>query len=286
MPFRWANLPIEVLRAVLDRADASPEDAASELTTLYGAVPRNDFVADQWPVLRASWLGAADDPHTADAIVAMRNAGLGDLGIDTTTPTGTAAYLESCPDSVRLRSIVLRAVLAAGGAAGADDALTLGAIDPAELATTLIHPRSAEELRAAVHLTLEAMLGSGEDGTGELVVDEDGDIPIRWGSAVVYVRVLQENPVIRIFSPLVRNVQVTDELRDAVNELNKDHLFINAFYADGVVMLTADVPGAPFVPHHLVNLLNTVAETADSLDDQLHSRFSGSGGSPDAAGYL
>lgn len=292
-PFRWANLPIDVLRAVLDRADVSSEDAAAELTTLYGAVPRGDFVADQWPALRTAWLAVADDPHTADAIVALRTAGLGDLGIDTTTPAGTASYLASCPASVRLRSVVLQAVLAAGGgSSGSGAAADAGGepepvvLDAAAFATTLIHPRNADELRAAVHATLEAMLGTGENGTGELVVDDDGDIPIRWGSALVYVRVLEDNPVIRIFSPIMRDVQVTDELRTAVNELNKSHLFVNAFWADGVVLLTADVPGAPFVPHHLVNLLNTIAETADSLDDQLHSRFANNGGGPDVAGYL
>jgi hypothetical protein len=293
--FRWANLPLEMLRAVLGRPDASVDDAAGELAALFGPVPHGDFVADTWPVLRDAWLGATDGPHTADAIVALRAAGLGDLTIDTTTPSGTSAYLASCPDTLRLRSIVLQSVLAAGrssadGTEAGDEEDTDGGavtIDTETLPTLMIHPTNADELREAVKSTLSVVLGSGEDAVGEIVFDADGDIPIRWGSAVVYVRVLEDNPVIRIFSPLVRNVPITDELREAVNELNKNHLFITAFWADDVVLLTADLSGAPFVPQQLLNLLNVVAETADSLDDQLHQRFAGSGDArPEAAGYL
>jgi hypothetical protein len=298
--FRWANLPLDLLRAVVERPDASAADAAGELTLLFGAVPRSEFVTATWPVLRDTWLATAEDPHTADAIVALRGAGLGDLTIGTTTPQGTAAYLASCADTLRLRSIVLQALLAAGRAAagtGATDGTAAGdaqdaadgalALDAESLPTTVIQPANADELREAVTATLSAVLGSGDGATGEIVFDADGDIPIRWGSVVVYVRVLEDNPVIRIFSPLVRDVQITDALREAVNELNKNHLFITAFWADDVVLLTADLSGAPFVPQQLLNLLNVVAETADSLDDQLHQRFFGSGdGRPEAAGYL
>jgi hypothetical protein len=298
--FRWANLPLEVLRAVLGRPDATLDDAAGELTALFGPVPRGDFVADTWPVLGDVWLVANDGPHAADAIVALRAAGLGDLTIDTTTAAGTSAYLASCPDSLRLRSIILQSVLVAGRPAtdGTDDAGPAAegdaaggggviVIDAETLPATVIDPATADELREAVKATLSVVLGSGDEATGEIVFDADGDIPIRWGSAVVYVRVLDDNPVIRIFSPLARELQITDELRDAVNELNKNHLFITAFWADDVVLLTADLSAAPFVPKQLLNLLNVVAETADSLDDQLHQRFAGTAdGRPDAAGYL
>jgi hypothetical protein len=304
-PFRWANVSIEVLQALIEHPEASPEDAAAELTLLYGAPPKADFVADRWPVLRDAWLAVGDDPHTADTIVALRTAGLGDLSIATTTAGGTASYLASCADSMRLRSIVLRGFLAAGRPTGdspsggsASGAVAVGATvsgdaPEAEVAADdvgergIVHARDADELREAVVVALGSLVGSGSDGGGEVVVDDDGDIPIRWGSAVLYVRVIADNPIIRIFSPLLREVHLSDDLRDAVNELNKNHLFASAFWADGVVLLTADLFAAPFVPQQFLNLLHAVAETADSIDDQLRSRFSVAGPNrPGAAGYL
>lgn len=309
--FRWTQVPLELLRVLVERSDVSGEEAASELSMLYGTPPRAGFVGDRWAVLRDAWLVAGDDPKSADAIVALRLAGIGDPAIATTTPGGTAAYLASCPDSVRLRSAVLRAFLALGstgphdpttGAATApggavvpvaddaavgEDAAVGDGADGAPPAEVIVHARSADELRDAVIVALGSLVGGGADGAGEVVVDDDGDIPIRWGSAVLYVRVLDGNPVIRIFSPILREVQLRDELRDAVNELNKDHLFVSTFWADGVVLLTADLYAAPFVAQQFLNLLHAVAETADSLDDQLRSRFAGDAtAGPGTAGYL
>lgn len=294
--FRWAQVPVEVLRALVERPDASAGDASAELALLYGARPQAGFVADRWAVLRDAWLAAGDDPHTADAIVALRTAGLGDLAIDITTAAGTSAYLASCADSLRLRSVVLQAFLAAGGAtdaapvaAGGDaaDADGTSGDGTAEDAPIVVPVHTADELRTAVIGALGALFGAGDNGAGEVVVDDDGDIPIRWGSAVLYVRVLEDNPVVRIFSPLLREVALTDDVREAVNELNKNHLFVSAFWADGVVLLTADAFAAPFVPQQFLNLLHAVAETADSIDDQLRTQFAAGGpSSPGSAGYL
>jgi len=50
--------------------------------------------------------------------------------------------------------------------------------------------------------------------------DKDGDIPIRFGSAVAYVRVIDAPLFVRIFSPVLVNVEEDDALLRRLNDIN------------------------------------------------------------------
>jgi hypothetical protein len=59
-------------------------------------------------------------------------------------------------------------------------------------------------------------------GVEKVQKDDDGDIPIRQGSVAYFVRLLEgpSGPMLRVFSPLLRNVEKKPELLDRLNELN------------------------------------------------------------------
>ncbi len=59
-------------------------------------------------------------------------------------------------------------------------------------------PSKAEILRPYVESVVREYLEIPEGG--ELKKDDDGDIPIRWGSAVYYVRLVDRDPVLPLHS--------------------------------------------------------------------------------------
>lgn len=276
--FRWENLDPAVLRALAAHDGSTDEERARSLRATFGARPRADFVAETWPTLRDVWL-AADAARRARVVRRLRAAGLGRDDIDVATDLGQVRYLASCRNSSTLRAVVLEELIAAGEGGSASDAPAPGGARPTEpaaapqvdeqaVATALTHPENPEQLRAQVAATLQALLQ-----TDELLIDEDGDIPLGWGSVTVYVHVLDDAPVVRCWAVVLDGVTLTTALRDAINEINRTRWLVKALWADGLVVLTADVFASPYVGDHVVNVLRALADTADALDDELAATF-------------
>ncbi len=140
----------------------------------------------------------------------------------------------------------------------------------ADVEVDLPRPESPEELYDALAATLRTVL------TDEAVHrDEDGDVPIRWGSTAVYARVLHGAPVIRFFAPVLRDLAPSPALLAAVNEINRSYLMISAIWDGHSLVLTVDVPGRPYVGSHVLQALQVLGTAADELDDQLQARFGG-----------
>jgi hypothetical protein len=134
----------------------------------------------------------------------------------------------------------------------------------------LPRPESPAELYDALAGTLRGVL------TDEAVHrDEDGDVPIRWGSTAVYARVLQGAPVIRFFAPVLTDLSPSPALLEAVNDINRHYLMISAVWDGHALLLTIDVPGRPYVGSHVLQALEVLGSAADELDDQLQARFGG-----------
>ena len=115
----------------------------------------------------------------------------------------------------------------------------------------------------------------------EIVRDEDGDIPVRWGSAMVYVSVMgvgTELPLIRVFAPLLEDFTVKPEVYEAVNSINRQIPFAKAIVDPeiGQIVLAADL----FVfdqmsSEQLMATIELVGENADHFDTMLQKRFGG-----------
>jgi hypothetical protein len=153
-------------------------------------------------------------------------------------------------------------------------------VDESVVQLTLSRPQNADALRAEVMGCLGGILD-----TDEITVDADGDVPIRWGSAVVYVRVLEHAPVVRMVSVVLTGAAPSGALREAVNDINRDQILVRALWHDDAVLLTADMYASPFVDEHLVNVLRIVADMADALDDEMHNRFSDPAGDQRRHGF-
>lgn len=129
-------------------------------------------------------------------------------------------------------------------------------------------PADRDELGEMVAASLRPRFG------GTVHRDDDGDIPVHEGSAVVFVRVLEE-PVVQLFSFVVQDVGDKDRARDEVEDLNRDSRFLRYHLSGDTVFAVAELPAMPFVPRHLTEILETMATTLDCLDDSLAQRIGG-----------
>lgn len=164
------------------------------------------------------------------------------------------------------------AFLSAGDLADDEDG---GSAVPAPVATAEVGeappttPQSHEELCELVDAALTPLFGQTPQK------DDDGDIPVPWGSSLVFVRVEQDAPVVRLFSVVVEGV--TDRRRASfeVNVLNRDLRFLKFVLLGDRVVAEQQLPAWPFVPEHLRSMLTGMSQHLDELDEDLAARIGG-----------
>ncbi|PZF97841.1 T3SS (YopN, CesT) and YbjN peptide-binding chaperone 1 [Micromonospora deserti] len=149
------------------------------------------------------------------------------------------------------------------------------------------------KLTHRVKEVLAGILGTTAD---QLRVDADGDVGIRAGSAIIFVRTQDDPPLVDVFSPLLTGVEPTESLYRRLSELTNG-LVVGRIYCTGdTVWASIPVFGQDFVPTHLLLAVRAMVELADDLDDQLRREFGGSRffgpeasglvAVPDPTGYL
>lgn len=105
--------------------------------------------------------------------------------------------------------------------------------------------------------------------------DDDGDIPVVTGSALVFVRVLEQTPAIELFTVVVDGIEHLDRAAFEVNVLNRDARFLQYVLVEDRVLAYLHIPAYPFVPHHLRGLLAMMSKHIDDVDDDLAARVGG-----------
>jgi hypothetical protein len=108
-----------------------------------------------------------------------------------------------------------------------------------------------------------------------LQVDKDGDIGIRSGSAMVFVRVRDNPPLVDVFSPVLTEVEATEELYVKLSELTNRMPIGRLYCVSDTVWASIPVFGRDFQPTHLMLAVQVMTGLADELDDRLHGEFGG-----------
>lgn len=144
--------------------------------------------------------------------------------------------------------------------------LTVSAPDAAEAETTTAGPESADELRDLVETALADVVEH------ELTYDSDGDIPIYADGAVIFVRVEEDSPSIRVFAPLLSNLRWTPRVGSKLSDLNLRARYAKVIFSDGVLFATVQLYGSPFVAAHLCQAVEDIrALVTDVADDLLET---------------
>ncbi|NLU84401.1 hypothetical protein [Rhodococcus sp. HNM0569] len=134
--------------------------------------------------------------------------------------------------------------------------------------TAAVEPRDRAHLLDTVTAALVPVLGLLPER------DRDGDIPIRIGSSVLFVRVLDSLDV-QLFAPLVQ--QISDRTRSAeiTADLNRAWSQVKFVLAEDRLSGYMDVRGEPFVPKHLVDAFDLFSAFLRSVDEDFAVRLRG-----------
>lgn len=128
------------------------------------------------------------------------------------------------------------------------------------------------ELPDRVRLVVAALTKTDPD---ELQVDNDGDIGIRAGSAMVFVRVRDNPPLIDVFSPVLTEIDPSEQLFVKLSELTNRMPIGRLYCTSGTVWASVPVFGRDFQATHLSLAIQVMTGLADELDDRLHGEFGG-----------
>ncbi|WP_433827797.1 T3SS (YopN, CesT) and YbjN peptide-binding chaperone 1 [Actinoplanes sp. CA-015351] len=109
----------------------------------------------------------------------------------------------------------------------------------------------------------------------QLQVDADGDIGIRAGSAMVFVRVRDNPPLVDVFSPVLTEIEPTEQLYVKLSELTNRMPIGRLYVAQDTVWASIPVFGRNFQAIHLMLAVQVMTGLADELDDRLHGEFGG-----------
>jgi type III secretion system-like peptide-binding chaperone len=108
-----------------------------------------------------------------------------------------------------------------------------------------------------------------------LPVDPDGDIGIRSGSAMVFVRVRDNPPLVDVFSPILTEIEPTEQLYVKLSELTNRMPIGRLYCTNDTVWASVPVFGRDFQATHLMLAVQVMTGLADELDDRLHGEFGG-----------
>ncbi|HEV8570055.1 MAG TPA: hypothetical protein VGQ92_23705 [Actinoplanes sp.] len=168
-----------------------------------------------------------------------------------TAPLGTARHEPSIEAELNLDDLDEEGVLAEAVANAADEVIPL-----------------EERVRTVVATMSKTTVD-------QLQLDTDGDIGIRAGSAMVFVRVRDNPPLVDVFSPILTDVEPTEQLYVKLSELTNRMPIGRLYCAQDTVWASIPVFGRNFQATHLMLAVQVMTGLADELDDRLHGEFGG-----------
>ena len=134
------------------------------------------------------------------------------------------------------------------------------------------HPGVEPDEAAASLQTALAEFVAGAD----LTPDRDGDLPIRIGSALMFVRAVSGRPpLLQIFAPLVSGVDMTPALLESLNDINRNILFGRVFWTNREVVVSMELTAVGMTASQIAFACVQLGNLADHLDDVLRGRFGG-----------
>jgi hypothetical protein len=131
-----------------------------------------------------------------------------------------------------------------------------------------------DSLRSYLEQVARSYLGLGP--TDDLHVDADGDIPIRQGSALYHVSLLEHSPpLVRVWSIVLDGVEATPELLEELNDVNATIVAVRLYALAGRVVAATEIRADTLDAAELEFACNSIGHLADWIDTTLAVRFGG-----------
>jgi hypothetical protein len=115
-------------------------------------------------------------------------------------------------------------------------------------------------------------------GADKAKADNDGDYPVRYRSALYYVRIdpgPRDDPVVQVFAVAVDKIESGPPLYEALNDINARLRFARTFWVKGAVLIEADMPGLSLSLDGFGSACDAVAYAADHFGPLLAEQFGG-----------
>ena len=105
--------------------------------------------------------------------------------------------------------------------------------------------------------------------------DAEGDIAIRVGSTMLFLRAASDGQEVIVFAAVVHDVAGRSRAAEVLNDLNVEARWVKFQLVRDRVFVTVSVLARPFVAAHLRQAVMILAETADGIDDELATKLNG-----------
>jgi hypothetical protein len=138
------------------------------------------------------------------------------------------------------------------------------------VAMIAVLPADRDHLDALVETEMTAAFGHPP------IRDEEGDIVIRVGSTLVFLRTAADAQDVVLFSAVVHDVAGgRSRATEVLNDLNIESRWVKFQLVRDRVFVITSVPAKPFVPAHLHQAVQVMSEVADGVDDELAAKLGG-----------
>jgi hypothetical protein len=127
----------------------------------------------------------------------------------------------------------------------------------------------AQQLDALVDRELTRMYGHPP------LRDADGDVAIRVGSTMLFLRTSPDGQEVVVFAAVVHDVAGRSRAAEVLNDLNVEARWVKFQLVRDRVFVTFSVLARPFVPEHLQHAVTILSEVADGIDEDLAAKLHG-----------
>jgi hypothetical protein len=128
-------------------------------------------------------------------------------------------------------------------------------------------------IRPYVEKTVAEYIGAKPD---ELMVNQDGSIPIRRGTTAYYVRLMDGRPpMVQVYSTVLYEVPKSPELLERLNEINSEAMFARAFWTADQVVVATELVADSIDTQQIETACGVVGTLADHYDNELRKSFGG-----------
>jgi hypothetical protein len=224
---------------------------------------------------------------TADQLAAMEQ--LGWLPPSADPPHPTSNFWVEAPQEESDRVAAL-AVGALRDVYGVQHPIFLAPDQLAEVLHPITGPVeiASRELAPVRHDDLESHLARDQSHLDQLVEaelaemfghpplrDSEGDVAIRVGSTMLFLRTAADGQEVLIFAAVVHDVAGRSRATEVLNDLNVEARWVKFQLVRDRVFVSLSVPAKPFVPAHLRQGVRILSDVADGIDNELAIKLNG-----------
>ena len=151
-----------------------------------------------------------------------------------------------------------------------------------------IEPESSITSEPPVRPNLEATMPRNQQHLNDLVDaelaeiygyppmrDAEGDVAIRVGSTMLFLRTARDGQEVVLFAPVVHDVAGRSRATEVLNDLNVEARWVKFQLIKDRVFVTISVLSQPFVPTHLRQAVRILSDVADGIDNELAAKLNG-----------